>query len=405
VIEKSPEIDKKSLPFIIPIVLILGIFIGIGAVQFNTLIRSTTKNPAVVSTEESKYVNDVYKLLQDKFIGEIPTGKDLDYAKVKGIIDALDSKYTSFLTPEETKAYKISENPNFEGIGISLKFDGENTQVETVLSNYPAEKAGIKSKDIITKVDNESVLGKLPAEIASKIRGKAGTSVKVEVVRSDSFDNLSFDITREAIDIDNISYKKLENGIYRINIYQFVDESPEILNKSWDRIVSEISADKDIKGIVLDLRNNPGGYVFSVKYIMEEFFKNGTTLFKEKQKNLDEVVYKDLRLGKFEDIPLTLIVNEGSASASEIFAGAVQDNKRGEIIGKKTVGKGVEQQLLELDDGSMLVVVFQQWLTPTGRNVTPEDPITPEFEVDFTELDFKDLKDPQLDKAIEEVRN
>ncbi len=397
-------LDKQSYPFIIPIVLILGLFIGGGIVQTINSYNSNTNSSNVVSVEDSDYVNGVYQILQEKFLGNIPSGKNLDYAKIKGIVDSLDSKYTSFLTPEEAKSYKESEDPNFEGIGVSLKFNGENTEIETVMSNYPAEKAGLRAKDIIIKVDGIDVTGKYPSEVASKVRGKAGSLVKVEVVRPSKADTLSFDITREQIDIDNISYEKLDNGIYKINIFQFVDVTPEALNKSWDKIVSEISLDSNLKGIVVDLRNNPGGYVYSVRYILEEFFQNGTILMKEKEKNTSETIYKDNRAGKFESIPLSVIVNEGSASASEIFSAAVQDNNRGSIVGTKTVGKGVEQQALELSDGSMLIVVFQQWLTPTGRNITEEDPITPNFEVEFTEDDFKNLEDPQLDKALEVIQ-
>lgn len=397
---KSQAIDKKSLPFIIPVVLLLGIFIGVGAMQVITSLNSYSQN-STSSVENSQYVNDIYNLIKSKYLGSIPEGKNLDYAKIKGIIDSLDSKYTSFLTPEEAKEYKKSQNPNFEGIGVTLKFDGQNTIVETVLKNYPAEKAGIQIGDTIAKVDDQNVMGEYPADVASKIRGQSGTKVKVEISRENNSNTLSFEITRESIDIDNISYQRLDNGIYKINIYQFVDTSPEALNNSWDKIVNEINSNNDAKGIIIDLRNNPGGYVYSVKHIMEEFFKNGTILFKERQKDSAEQVYQDYRVGKFEDLPLTVIVNEGSASASEIFASAVQDNNRGKIVGEKTVGKGVEQEIEELNDGSLLILVFQQWLTPKDRNITPEDPVTPDFEVNYTQDDFKNLKDPQLEKALD----
>ena len=198
------SLDKQSYPFIIPIVLILGLFIGGGIVQTINSANTSSNTKDIVSVEDSDYVNGVYQILQEKFLGDIPDGKDLDYAKVKGIIDSLDSKYTSFLTPEEATSYKESEDPNFEGIGVSLKFNGENTEIETVMSNYPAEKAGLRAKDIIVKVDGVEVLGKYPSEVASKVRGKSGTVVKVEVARATKADLLSFDITREQIDIDFI---------------------------------------------------------------------------------------------------------------------------------------------------------------------------------------------------------
>jgi len=401
----SLDLDKKSLPFIIPTILVLGIGLGLALAQiFGAVKTSSNIIQSTASIESSQYVTEVYNLIKDKFIGDTPQGRNLDYAKIKGIVESLDSKYTSFLTPEEAAEYKKAEDPNFEGIGVSLKFNGEGTEIETVMSNYPAEKAGLKAKDFILKVDDCETLGKYPAEVASKVRGRSGTKVKLEIARKGESNTLVFEITRESIDIDNLSYKKLDGGIYKIDIFQFIDVSADAFNSSWDKIVNEISAAGDAKGIIIDLRNNPGGYVISVKHILEEFFSNGAVLFKEREKNSAENVYKDFRVGKFENLPVTVIVNEGSASASEIFSSSIQDNNRGKIVGMKTVGKGVEQQALELSDGSMLIVVFQEWLTPNGRNITEENPITPDYELEYTEENYKNLRDPQLDKSIEIVK-
>jgi len=266
----------------------------------------------------------------------------------------------------------------------------------------------MKSGDVIASVDGENVLGQYPTQVASKIRGKKGTTVDLKVYRKNDKDQnelKEFQIVRATINIDNISYKNLGDGIFKINITQFTDSSADMLNRSWDKVVNEIIAENaSPKGIVIDLRNNPGGYVFSLRYILEEFMKSGTVLMQEEKKNTDTTVYKDERVGKFEDVPVSVIVNEGSARASEIFASAMQDNNRGKVVGEKTVGKGVEQTLITNDDGSMLILVFQKWLRPNGDQISKDKPIAPDFVVDYTDADVKAGKDPQLDKALELIK-
>ncbi len=390
--------DKRATPYIVVIALVLGLLIGIFSVN---IFNSLNTNRSYLS-ENNSYLGYIKSILNQKYLGELPKSNEEDYALVKGYIDSLDDPYTSFLTPEETEKYKSSQNPNFEGIGVSLKFNGENTVIESVFNDYPGERAGLRNGDIVKSVDGEDMLGKTATEVASNIRGDAGTVVKVEIYRpTEDNEVLSFDITREKIDIDNVSFEELSDGIYKINIFQFIDETPQSFNESWDKIVDQIVAKNNFKGIILDLRSNPGGYVYSLRYVLDEFLTKGTVLMKERQKDQLETVYKDQREGAFEDTNLVVLVNEGSASASEILASGIQDNNRGEIVGKETVGKGVEQELVELEDGSLLIVVFQEWLTPNGRRITPEDPITPDHIVEYTEEDYNNNIDPQLDKALE----
>lgn len=392
--------DKRATPYVVLIALILGLLLGL----FTSNILNSINTPKF-NTNDGTYLSYVKEVLEQKYLGDLPDGTDEDYAIVKGYIEALDDPYTSYLTPTEREEYFNSQNPNFEGIGVSLKFDGENTVIESVFNDYPGEKAGLRNGDIVKSVDSNDMLGKSPTEVASLIRGDAGTNVVVEVYRvSESNKVLTFDITREKIDIDNVNYEDLGSGIYKINILQFVDETPQSFNNSWDKIVNEIVSKNNVNGIILDLRNNPGGYVYSLRYVLDEFLTKGTVLMKERQKDQLETVYKDQRDGKFEEVKLVVLVNEGSASASEILASGIQDNDRGEIVGQKTVGKGVEQELIELEDGSMLIVVFQEWLTPTGRRITNEDPITPDVLVEYTEEDYINNNDTQLNKALELIK-
>ncbi|MEP7103503.1 MAG: S41 family peptidase [Candidatus Dojkabacteria bacterium] len=397
------------LPTLITITLVLGIGIGALLTLAITSSRQTQNyqsNTSVTGAYDQGYIDSLLKTIKDKYINDVPSSGDLTHGIAKGIISSLGDKYTSFLSPDEAKAYNDAKDPSFEGIGVVLTFNEGNTEAETVLAGYPAEKAGLLTGDILLEVNGEKVDGKLPDEVATKIRGKAGTSVKVKVFRKSTTETKEFDITREKIAVSNISYKYEGDGVYRIIITQFIDKTPEDFNKAWDDNVNKImtSTDKP-KSIIMDLRNNPGGYVLSVRYVMDEFFKKETVLMMESQKGLDTVVYKDERTGSFENLPLVVLVNEGSASASEIFTAAVQDNGRGKVVGKPTVGKGVEQELLDnFNDGSLLILVFQKWLSPTGRQVTATEPIKPDFEVDFNLDEFKAGHDKQLEKALEVIK-
>ncbi|MEO6729342.1 MAG: S41 family peptidase [Candidatus Dojkabacteria bacterium] len=409
--EKIEEYNKNNskihvLPTLITITLVLGIGIGALITVALTSSRAAATTETVTTTTgvyDQSYINNLIKTIKDKYISDLPSDSDLTTGVAKGIVSSLNDKYTSFLSPEEAKAYTAAKDPAFEGIGVTLKFSDNNTEAETVLSGYPAEKAGILSGDIFLEVNGEKVDGLLPNVVATKIRGQAGTEVKLKVFRTSSSETKDFTITRQKIEVSNISYKYEGNGVYRIIVTQWIDKTPEDFNKAWDDVTGKIinSTDKP-KSIIVDLRNNPGGYVASVRYAMDDFFKVGKTLMQESQKGHDTVVYKDQRTGKFEDIPVVVLVNEGSASASEIFTAAVQDNERGKVVGKPTVGKGVEQQILDnFSDGSILILVFQKWLSPTGRQVTADKPITPDFAVDFNADNFKAGKDDQLIKALD----
>lgn len=319
-------------------------------------------------------------------------GQELLYGAANGLVEGLGDKYTNFLTPEEKQDYLSSNKREFQGIGTTLAEDEGAVIIETPVDGSPAQRAGLKPNDIILKVDGDDVQGKSVTEVASMIRGDANTKVRISYYRPSANETTEVEIVREVINLDILETKDLGDGITMLKIYQFTDESVEVFNREWDREISKI-VNSNPKGIVIDLRNNPGGFVDAVRYTLGEFLPQGTIVFQEETRTGKRTSFKVNRSGKMQTIPLVVLVNEGSASSSEIFAGAIQDNERGKIIGTETVGKGVEQRLVNLSDGSMLQVVFQKWLTPKGRNISVEEPITPDFEE-------KEPED-QLEKAIE----
>lgn len=408
----NKDINIKSnshWPVIALLSLIIGVVVGVVLPQIFTSPFSnlSTSNNQISSAGflDVSYLQEVYSKIQQSYIGDIPSKEDLTYGAVKGLVESLGNEYNSFLDPEESAQYLDSRSPDIEGIGVTLKFNTEATEVETVLPGYPAEKAGLKVGDVIIKVDGTDMIGESAANVASKIRGPSGSKVKVQVLRSNGNSGvLDFEIERQKITVENINYYDLGDGNYRISITQFLDDTAEKFNARWDTVVAEVLA-KNPKGIVLDLRGNPGGFVYSVRYVAEDFLKSGEIIMQEETKNAVREVYKSRKDGRLLNIPLRVLVNEGSASASEILAAAIQDNNKGEVVGMKTVGKGVEQQVMELkQDNSLLIIVFQKWLTPNGRNVTAEDPINPNTIVEFNAEKYEaDGTDSQLEAAVEQL--
>ncbi len=404
-------INPIASPYLLVLALIVGLGIGLVAssifkppVQIATISDGTTQNTSADITDlNTSYFNQVYKLFKDNYIGQIPSSTDLTYGAIKGVISSVGNQYNSFLTPTEANDYLNARDPNIEGIGVTLKYDGSYTEIESVLNGYPAEKAGLRNGDVILEVDGEKMGGVLPNVVSTKVKGASGTSVKLKVARKvdDNEQSFDFEIVRQKINIDNISFDDLGNGIYKINIVQFLDKSTDDFNNLWDSVVAKVLAKGTPKGIIVELRNNPGGYVFSVRHVLEEFLPKNKVMMYEQLKNDQPKAYSVTRDGKLVDVPMVVLVNEGSASAAEIFSAGIQDNGRGKIVGKQTVGKGVEQQVMTLNDNSLLIVVFQKWLTPNSRNISKTDPIHPDFEINFSEDDLKKGLDPQLQKAKE----
>lgn len=336
---------------------------------------------------------EIWDTLEGEYIDpEEIDGQKLLYGAADGLVEGLGDKYTNYLTPEEKEDYLSSNKREFQGIGTTLAEDEGAVIIETPVDGSPAQRAGLKPSDIILKVDDEDIQGKSVIEVATMIRGDANTKVRITFYRPSTNETNEVEIVREVINLEILETKNLGNGIALLKIYQFTDETVEIFNREWDKEVNEV-VQSNPKGLVIDLRNNPGGFVDAVKYTLGEFLPQGTVVFQEETRSGKRTSFKVNRNGKLQNIPLVVLVNEGSASSSEIFAGAIQDNERGKIVGTETVGKGVEQRLVNLSDGSMLQVVFQKWLTPKGRNISADEPITPDFEVKEPEDQLEKAKD------------
>jgi carboxyl-terminal processing protease len=371
------------------LVFISGLYIGRANPSQNEAINVKYQLTGELKSEYQDVSVDIlweaWQRLEQEYISSDLNAQDMIYGAVKGMVNSLEDPYTSFLTPEEVTEYFKSNAGEYEGIGATLKQVGAYVAVESPIDGTPAQKAGLKPGDLITSVAGEDVVNKSVYEVVGLIRGEAGTNVEIVIYRESDLKEYTFSIIRERIDIDNIVLEDLGNGYYKIKIYKFTEASLDEFNALWDLVAADILL-KNPKGLVIDLRNNPGGYVSAVEYILADFIETGKVIFIEENNNGVRLEHKVTRNGRLLDVPIVVLVNNGSASASEIFAGAIQDYARGKIIGSETVGKGVEQKMINLTDGSILQVVFQRWLTPMGKNISKEDPITPDVIIEETEL-------------------
>lgn len=338
------------------------------------------------------------KIIDQKFLGEIDEQKILNET-IKGYIKGLNDPYTEYMTKEEMEEFSQDVMGNFTGIGIYLTKDVERNAVIVIspIKDTPAHKAGILPGDIITKVDGVSYTGEQLTEASNKIKGEIGTSVKLEILRDGK--TIEFDVKRENIKINHVESKVLENNIGYIEFNSF-DEG---CSKEFKEKLEELKA-KNITSLVIDIRNNGGGLVTEALDIADFIVEKDATLLITTDKKQKEEITK-AKIDPIINIPVVLLTNSSSASASEILAGALKDNNRAKIVGEKTYGKGVIQELLTLTDGSGLKITTNEYFTP-NRNKINKVGITPDVEVKLDEkvegqLVIEEKDDTQLQKAIE----
>jgi carboxyl-terminal processing protease len=332
--------------------------------------------------------------------------EELVYGAIKGMVSSLDDPATVFLTPEETDEYDAaSEGKFFEGIGAELGYDDGQVIVVTPLEGSPAKAAGIRPGDYILKIDDYELTSEDTVyDAVAKIRGEAGTDVVLTVLHKGESEPVEITITRDEITIPSMSLEFIgtEEDIAHFKIGRFTEASYDIWVSQWDKNVGEI-VDSGVDKMILDLRGNPGGFFDAAIYAGDDFLEEGFVISKQKDADGNIEDYDSTQGGDLLDIELVVLINSGSASASEILAGALKQAERGIIIGEETFGKGTAQRVYDLEDGSSLHLTILKWLLPDGSNIERENAITPDVEVELTNDDFIEGNDPQLDKAIEEL--
>lgn len=393
---------KTFFKFLITVVLICAIYFSGYLVGHKNLQFEKNYIPKITNIDLGKTQDvdfslfwDAWNIVKEKYIGSSDSQKML-YGSISGMVNSLGDPYSLFMDPAETKRFSENMNGSFDGIGAEIENKDEQLTIVAPLEGSPAEQAGIEPQDVIVKIDgqNTSELGFY--EAIDKIRGKKGTEVSLTIFRKGWNETKDFKVKRDTIVVKSVK-SEIREGYTYIKINQFGDDTLDLMKKAM------ADAQKNnAKGYVIDLRSNPGGYLQDAVDIASMFLGKGSVVVKEEDKYQNKQETKTT-LDKLTDKKLVVLVNGGSASASEIFAGAMKDNKRGTIIGEKTFGKGSVQTLEDLKDGSKVRVTIAKWLTPNGISINKEG-ITPDIEIKMSDNDVKNDNDPQLDRALEEVK-
>ena len=323
------------------------------------------------------------------------------YGAIEGMVSAVGDPYTVFLAPDKNKVVQEDLLGTFEGVGIQIGFKGNQLAVIAPLPGSPAEEADVKAGDYIVGIkDTEKAIergtvGISLADAVQAIRGPAGSKVTLSLLREGANESIVVEITRKAIDVPSVELSFEEEGkVAHIKLFKFGGET----DAEWEQAVSEILKKPEVKGLVLDLRNNPGGYLQGAVDIAGEFLKAGKVVVIEERAEAKDSYTVD-GIGRFPSTPLVVLVNGGSASASEILAGALKDNKRAKIVGEVTFGKGTIQEPQQINGGAGLHITIARWLTPNGTWVN-EGGLIPDVEVS----DNPDSEeDEQLQEAIKQL--
>lgn len=317
----------------------------------------------------------------------------------RGLVESVGDPYTVFLPPQEAKEFHQSLDGRLEGIGAELREQEDYIAIAHPIKNSPAERAGLRKDDLIIEVNGQSIKGWAIDRVVSNIRGPGGTTVIIKVVRKGEAQPLSFTIIRDTIHIPSVEgnvVKTATGSVGVISLSQFGEDTVSEVREAIQTVSKE-----PIKGIVIDLRGNGGGYLDGAISIASMFQKTGTVVTVEKRGDKPDV--RSVSGDALEPvIPLVVLINEGSASASEILAGSFQDNHRAVIVGMTSFGKGTVQEVHDLPDGSILKVTTARWITPGGRNLAKEG-VHPDIVQDVTPTDMEAKKDPQLDAAFAAV--
>lgn len=324
--------------------------------------------------------------------------QELIYGAISGMVNAIGDPYTSFMTPKENKEFQDSLEGTLEGIGAELTLKHGLLTVVSPLKNSPSKKAGLQPEDIIYKIDGELSEEMTLEQAVMKIRGEKGTKVTLTIIRKNNLEPIDISITREKININSVEWK-IKDQIAIIEINQFGNNTKKEFSKAIMKILNERPI-----GIILDLRYNGGGYLEGAVDITSEFIEKGEVVtIKKRNPEEDEIIFVNEQ-ARAVNLPLAVLINKGSASASEIVAGAIQDHERGIIIGETSFGKGTVQEVENLLGGSSLRITIAKWFTPNGNNIS-EVGITPDIEIERNAEDYENGNDPQLETAMEHIKS
>ena len=399
------EKEKKIKVYKILMLVVLSVFITVMITSIS-LYTYFTKNPISISAKSNnKDISnklDKYREIIDKYyLGEVDESK-LEEGAIKGYIEGLDDPYTEYISKEDMESYLDDTMGNFVGIGIYMikntKYD--KIQVLSTIKGSPAEEAGIQSGDLIISVDGIEYKADDMTAVSNKIKGEEGTKVTVELLRGS--ENVKYELTRSKVKVNQVEGKVISDDIGYIKFTSFDETTAEDFKKQYQEL-----AKKNIKSLIIDLRNNGGGIVDKALEIADYIADKDSVLLYEVDKNNKETVRK-AKTDPIINMPIIILTNENTASASEILAGALKDLGKAKTVGTTTYGKGVIQQILKLNDGSGLKITIEEYQTP-NKNKINKVGIEPDEKVELPDsvesiFTIKESEDTQLQKAIDMLK-
>lgn len=337
---------------------------------------------------------DLWEDVKESYVEQPVNESDLFYGAMSGMIASLDDPYSEYYNPELAAEFDAELSGTFSGIGAEVGVKNGNLLIIAPLEGSPAQKAGLRAGDRILAIEGKDTSELTLDGSVSLIRGEAGTNVAL-IILSEGGEPREVSVTRGKIENTSLRWEYLDDGIVHIKFSVFDPETENLLNQ----LIREIEQRGDVKGIVLDMRNNPGGFLEMAIEVASEWVEQGIIL-RERDNHDEERQHHARGRARLSDIPTVVLINQGSASASEIVAGALQDYGLATLVGETTYGKGSVQKYETLEDGSSIRLTVAHWFTPLERAIN-EVGVSPDIEVELTEDDYNNDRDPQLDKAIE----
>ena len=389
--DRGKKVERSTLVLVSVFMLVLGFAGGLRIDDIRNLIAPVFGLKKIERIDFSN-IEKTYQALASNFDGEIDKQKIIDGAS-KGLVEAVGDKYTEYMTSKEAEEFNKSLSGDVgTGIGVELAKDGDSVKVVRVLAKNPAESAGILAGDIISKVNGEDVSKENTSEISKKIRGDAGTTVKIGIIRGN--EKKEFSVTRAKIENPSVELTK-KDGVATLSIYRFDSETGVLAKKYAEEIKNE-----GISKVILDLRGNGGGYVQTAKTVASLWLEKNALIVSEKTglKTVEEI--RATGDNPLKGIKTVILLDGSSASASEIVAGALKEHKAAQIVGEKSYGKGSVQTTIDMPNGALLKVTIAKWFTPSGKNIS-NNGISPDIKVSAPKGESYLLNDIQKNKALE----
>ncbi|MEX2145341.1 MAG: S41 family peptidase [Candidatus Spechtbacterales bacterium] len=396
------NIFKKILTFIILATFVFGAGFFAGSSHKKSSDIYDFAIPSIFKSEKVDFslIKDVWDIIHRDYVNADEINDEaLIYAAIRGMLRELGDPYSTFFDKEETSEFVDSVTGKYEGVGIEITLKDDKLTIVSPLKESPALRAGLRAGDTIVAINGETTKDITLEEAITQIRGPKGTSVELTVIREEGGKEIGITVIRDTIEAPSIKWEIIEDNIAYIEILQFSDNTDEDFKKAVQEILTT-PADR----IIVDLRNNPGGFLETATSIAGWFLqKDEIIVIEERQRDIKRI-HRSQGPGLLGDFPIVILQNGGSASASEILAGALRDHKNTPLVGEKTFGKGLVQEFKDLPGGSSIKLTIAKWITPSGQYINDEG-IEPTISIELSEEDFQSGNDTQKQKAIEVIRS